>query len=133
MGRYTSYLNFNSIYFMLNGYTKCLFYIKKGVKECNGVFSVDEFNALIVQRNRLLKAAYRKDEEIKGMLVEATYVQLALSQANVERKRLQRKVDGLLRKQEKMLVQELKSLDELNYVNPPLVASSTILVALNNT
>ena len=74
MGRYTSYQNTNSIYFILNGYARCSSCTKKGVKDCDGNFSTEEFDALTAQRNRLVKAARRKDEEIKRMLEEAARV-----------------------------------------------------------
>jgi uncharacterized protein YoxC len=102
------------------------------VKDCDGTFSAEEFNALTAQRNRLVEAARQKDKEIKGVLAEAARVQLALSQANAERERLQRKADGLLEKQKKMLLQELESLDELDHVDPPPIASSTVFVALDD-
>ena len=83
---------------MLDGYKKCSSCTKKGVKECDGVFSVEEFDALTAQWNRLTEAARRKDEEIKGMLAEAARMQLAMSQAHLERERLQREADDLLKK-----------------------------------
>ena len=88
MGRCTPCLNTNSICFMLDGYKKCSSCTKKGVRECDGVFSAEEFDALTAQRNRLMEATHRKDDEIKRMLEEATRAQLALSQAHAERKRL---------------------------------------------
>ena len=71
ISRYTPYLNTNSIYFMLDGYKKCFSYTKKGIRECNGVFSAEKFNALTTQCNRLTEAAHRKDDKIKRMLEEA--------------------------------------------------------------
>lgn len=117
---------------MLNGYKKCSSCTKKGVKECDGNFSAEEFDALTAQRNRLVEAARRKDEEIKQILAEAARVQLAMSAANEERERLRREADNLLKKQERMLVQELECLDELDHIEPPPVASSTVLVGLDN-
>lgn len=117
---------------MLNGYKKCSSCTKKGVKECDGNFSAEEFDALTAQRNRLVEAARRKDEEIKQILAEAARVQLAMSAANEERERLRQEADNLLKKQERMLVQELECLDELDHIEPPPIASSTVLVGLDN-
>jgi hypothetical protein len=132
MGRCTPCQNSNSLCFMLDGYAKCSSCTKKGVKDCDGNFSAEEFDALTAQRNRLTEAARRKDEEIRGMLAEAARVQLAMSQANAERERLQREADGLLEKQKRMLTQELESLDELDHIDPSPIVSSTVFVALDD-
>jgi hypothetical protein len=57
MGRYTPYQSSNSIYFMLDGYTRCSTYIKKNLPYYNGTFSNVKFNALTAQRNRINEAA----------------------------------------------------------------------------
>ena len=132
MGRCTPCQQSNSLCFMLDGYAKCSSCTKKGVRDCDGNFSAEEFDALTAQRNKLTEAARRKDEEIKTMLAEAARVQLAMSQANAERERLQREADNLLDKQKRMLTQELESLDELDHIDPPLIASSTVFVGLDD-
>jgi hypothetical protein len=53
---------------------KCSSCTKKGVKDCDGTFSAEEFDALTAQRNRLVKAARRKDKEIKGVLAKAARI-----------------------------------------------------------
>jgi hypothetical protein len=116
----------------LDGYSKCSSCTRKGVRDCDGNFSAEEFDALTAQRDRLNEASRRKDAEIKELLAEAARVQLAMSQANAERERLQRETDVLLEKQKKMLTQELESLDELDHVDPPPIASSTVFVALDD-
>jgi hypothetical protein len=132
MGRCTPCQRSNSLCFMLDGYAKCSSCTKKGVKDCDGNFSAEEFDALTAQRNKLVEAARRKDEEIKEILAEAARAQLALSRANDERQRLQLEADGLLEKQKKMLTQELESLDELDHIDPPPIASSTVFVGLDD-
>lgn len=132
MGRCTPCQNSNSLCFILDGYSRCSSCMKKGVKYCDGTFSVEEFDALTAQRNRLQEAARQKDEELKGMLREAARIQEALSSANAERERLQRESDELLEKQRRMLVREAEALDELDSVDPPPIASSTVFVGLGD-
>lgn len=132
MSRYTFYQNSDSLYFILNGYIKCSSCTKKGVKECDRTFLAKKFDALTAQRNRLTEASRRKGEEIQRMLAEATRMQLALSEANAKRERLQCKADDLLEKQKKMLMQELESLDELDHIDSPPIASFTVFVGMDN-
>jgi hypothetical protein len=59
---------------MLDGCFKYSTYTKKGVPYCDRLFSVDEFNALTAQRNRLTEAARRKGEELRAAIAEMARV-----------------------------------------------------------
>jgi hypothetical protein len=137
MGRCTPCQNANSLCFMLDGYSKCSSCLKKGVPYCDGVFSEEDFDALTAQRNRLTEAARRKGEEIKEMLAEAARVHAQMmadvSRVHAERERLQQDADNLLEKQRKMLVQEANALEDLDHIDPPPIASSTVFVGLGDT
>jgi len=125
MGRCTPCQEADIVCFMLDGCSKCSSCTKKGVSYCDGVFSAEEFDALTAQRNRLAEAARRKGEELREMLA-------AVSRVHAERERLQREADDLLDKQKKMLVRESNALAELDNVDPPPIASSTVFVALDD-
>lgn len=137
MGRYTPCQNASTICLMLDEYSKCSSYIKKGVSYCDGVFSAEEFNALTAQRNRLAEAARRKGKEIKEILAEAarvyTKILVEVSKVYKEKERLYYNTDVLLDKQRKILIRKATALDEINYIDPPPIASSTIFVSLDNT
>lgn len=136
MGRCTPCQNADAICLMLDGYSKCSSCVKKGVSYCDGVFSADEFDALTAQRNRLAEAARRKGEEIKGMLAEAARVHAKMlaevSKAHEEKERLHHDADVLLDKQKKMLIREATALDEIDHIDPPPIASSTVFVGLDD-
>jgi hypothetical protein len=110
---------------MLDGYHKCSSCTKKGVKECDGNFSVEEFDCLTAKRNRLVEAARRKGEELQQLLASAAKI-------HAERERLQKESDDLLEKQKKMLLREANALDELDHLDPPPQASSTVLVGMDD-
>ena len=87
---------------MLNGYLKCSSYVKKGVSYCDGVFSVEEFDTLIAQRNRLTKATRRKGDEIKEILAEAarvyTKILTNISKVYTKKEKLHHDANALLKK-----------------------------------
>ena len=97
------------------------------------MFSVDKFDSLTAQRNRLSEAVRRKGDELQQLLVKASRAQAAVARAYKERERLQREADDLLDKQKRILIREFNALNELNYVDPPEKASSTVFISLDNT
>jgi hypothetical protein len=69
MGRCTPCQNSNLVCFMLDGYARCNNCTRKNLKDCDGVFSDTEFDALTAKRDRLTEAARRKSEEIQRLLL----------------------------------------------------------------
>ena len=53
------------MYFILNSYTRYNNYIRNNRKDYNKIFFNVKFEALIVKRNRLVEATYKKSKEIR--------------------------------------------------------------------
>lgn len=117
---------------MLDGYARCNNCTRNNRKDCDGVFSDAEFEALTAKRNRLAEAARQKGEEIRRKSEEMQLLLSSIAQANAERERLEKEAEQLLVKQKRMVIQEANALDALDHADPPPQASSTILVGLDD-
>jgi chromosome segregation ATPase len=117
---------------MLDGYARCNNCTRRNRKDCDGVFSEAEFEALTAKRNRLAEAARQKGEEIRQKSEEMQRLLSSIAQANAERERFEREAEQLLEKQKKMVIQEANALDALDHADPPPQASSTVLVGLDD-
>jgi hypothetical protein len=132
MGRCTPCQNANVVCFMLDGYASCNNCTRRNRKDCDGVFSDAEFEALTAKRNRLAEAARQKGEEIRQKSEEMQRLLSSIAQANTERERLEKEAELLLEKQKRMVIQEANALDALDHVDPPAQASSTVMVGMDD-
>lgn len=109
MGRCSSCIESDSPCWMLEGQSLCNTCKRKNKKvgECDGCFSVSDFDNLQDQRERMQREIEEKDRRI-GELISA------LTQAQNEKSKLQSDAERLLSEQKRMLSRELDSLESID-------------------
>jgi hypothetical protein len=113
MGRCTPCQNSNAICFVLKGYNKCSSCMRKGVKTCDGNFSEAEFDSLESKKKEFRSKALTQRVEVARLVTEAAKAYAALTEAQQAEIAFEKKAEKYAEAQSRMLLQELKSLDEL--------------------
>jgi hypothetical protein len=94
---------------MLDGHSLCNTCKSKGKKvgECDGCFSVSDFDTLQDQREKMMNDISEKDRRIGELIA-------ALTAAQKEKDSMQKKAEYLLSQQKRMLSRELEALDAID-------------------
>lgn len=116
MGRCTPCQRSDSFCFVLEGHSKCSSCAKKGVKNCDGNFSVVEFDTLEHKKLEVQQRQRDKRAEVgrRAAAVASAYAALVLAQR--EEQQLEDEANKFSEAQSRMLRQELQALDALDDV-----------------
>lgn len=126
MGRCTSCIQTDSVCWMMDGQSMCSTCRSKNKKvgECDGCFSVLEFDSLQDQRDKMQKEVEDKDRQISGLIA-------ALMAAQKEKDRLQQDMQRMLDDQKRMLSRELEVLDAIDAASVPDASSARFAYSLD--
>lgn len=116
MGRCTPCQRSDSFCFVLEGRNKCSSCAKKGVKTCDGNFSVVEFDTLERKKLELKQRARDKRAEVGRLAAAAASAYAALAAAQQEEQQIESEAGKFSEAQSRMLRQELQALDALEEV-----------------
>ncbi|KAM0737990.1 hypothetical protein ACQRIT_000794 [Beauveria bassiana] len=122
MGRCTPCREKGSLCFVLKGYTKCSSCIKRNVTHCDGNFSVEEFDHIESQKERLRQEAQRKRQEVGRLAAAAAAAYSALAQAQQEEINIASQLDRFSETQSRMLRQEAFALDSIDEPSGSMIA-----------
>jgi TolA-binding protein len=96
----------------------------KKVGDCDGCFSVSEFDALQDQREKMQRDVEEKDRRISELIS-------ALTQAQSEKSKLQGDMERLQALQKRMLTRELEALDAIDEASTSDDSSTRLAFALD--